>query len=57
MIQEEGQSNRGYEAKEPYKSYEYSITTDFTCNMLDDFDIDSVILTKEGTCKYGRSGV
>ena len=42
-------NNRGYEAKEPYKSYEYTITTDFTCDMLNDFDIDSVILTKEGT--------
>ena len=42
-------NNRGYYAKEPYKSYEYTITADFDCDMLNNFDIDSVIETQQGT--------
>ena len=42
-------NNRGYYAKEPYKSFEYTITTDFDCDMLNNFDIDSVIETQQGT--------
>ena len=39
---------RGYEPKEPYKTFEYTMTTDFDCNMLNTFDIDNYITTKVG---------
>jgi len=39
---------RGYEGKEPYKTFEYTMTTDFDCEMLNTFDIDNYITTKVG---------
>ena len=39
---------RGYEPKEPYKTFEYTMTTDFDCDMLNTFDIDNYITTKVG---------
>ena len=39
---------RGYEPKEPYKTFEYTMTADFDCNMLNTFDIDNYITTKVG---------
>lgn len=41
-------NNRGFEAKEPYKSFEYEINVDFNCEMLSTFDIDNSITTKQG---------
>jgi hypothetical protein len=41
-------NNRGFEAKEPYKSFEYEINVDFNCEMLSTFDIDNSIITKQG---------
>jgi len=39
---------RGYEPKEPYKTFEYTMTADFNCDMLNTFDIDNYITTKVG---------
>jgi hypothetical protein len=39
---------RGYEPKEPYKTFEYTMTADFDCDMLNTFDIDNYITTKVG---------
>jgi hypothetical protein len=41
-------NERGYEPKEPYKTFEFTMTTDFDCQMLNTFDIDNYITTKVG---------
>lgn len=41
-------NSQGYEAKEPYKRFEYEMDIDLDCDSLDTFSLDKYILTSEG---------